>query len=216
MKLILLFLLVGMIAASGWAEVYKPEPYSPDLVKKAEAGDPKAQFDLHRYFSEKWSEAPWLSVWNPICCVYPKGYRAEQNIKEALKWLTKSAEQGHPNALFVLGFYYYGGLGVTKDRKETIKLWTKAAEQGFALAQSSLGNRYALGDGVTQDYMEAVKWYKKAAEQGNASSQFKLGSSYANGEGVTKDMKEAVKWWTKAAEQGDADAKEELEKLKSK
>jgi TPR repeat protein len=29
-------------------------------------------------------------------------------------------------------------------------------------------------------------------------------------------MREAVKWWTKAAEQGDANAKEELEKLKSK
>jgi TPR repeat protein len=205
-----------MLSVSGWAEVYKPEPYSPDLVKKAEAGDAKAQFDLHRYFADKWVEAPMLSFWNPIRYVYPRGYRREQNIKEAAKWLTKSAEQGYPNALFILGFYYYGGLGVTKDRKETVKLWTKAAEQGFALAQSSLGNRYALGDGVTQDYMEAVKWYKKAAEQGVASTQFRLGSCYANGEGVTKDMKEAVKWWTKAAEQGDADAKEELEKLKSK
>ena len=216
MKLIPLFLLVGMLALSGWAEEYKPEPYSPDLVKKAEAGDPKAQVDLNRYLSEKWMDAPWLSLWNPIRYVYPKGYRAEQNIKEAAKWLTKSAEQGYPNALFILGIYKSVGLGVTKDMKEAINLWTKAAEQGFMPAQGFLGSRYANGNGVPQDYKEAVKWYKKAAEQGDASTQFRLGSCYANGEGVTKDMKEAVKWWTKAAEQGDADAKEELEKLKSK
>jgi TPR repeat protein len=216
MKLIPLFLLVGMLGVSGWAEVYNLEPYSPELVKKAEAGDPKAQFDLHRYFADKWGEAPMLSFWNPIRYVYPRGYRGEQNIKEAAKWLTKSAEQGYPNALVILGFYKYGGLGVTQDRKETIKLWTKAAEQGFMIAQSLLGSRYASGNGVPQDYKEAVKWYKKAAEQGYASAQFNLGSCYANGEGVTKDMKEAVKWWTKAAEQGDADAKEELERLKSK
>jgi len=216
MKLIPLFLLVGMLPVSGWAEEYKLEPYSPDLVKKAEAGDPKAQFDLQRYYSEKWGEAPWLSVWNPIRYVYPKGYRAEQNIKEAAKWLTKSAEQGYPNALFVLGLYKSAGLGVAKDRKETIRLWTKAAEQGFMPAQCLLGSRYAYGDGVPQDYKEAVKWYKKAAEQGDASTQFRLGSCYANGEGVTKDMKEAVKWWTKAAEQGYEDAKEQLRRLKSK
>ena len=168
MKLITLFLLVGMIAASGWAEEYKLEPYSPELVKKAEAGDPKAQFDLHRHYSDKWGEAPMLSFWNPIRYVYPRGYRTEQNIKEAAKWLTKSAEQGYPNALFILGFYFNGGLGVTKDKKKTIKLWTKAAEQGFMPAQSCLGNRYALGDGVTQDMKEAVKWWTKAAEQGDA------------------------------------------------
>ena len=124
MKLIPLFLLVGVFAVSGWTEQYKLEPYSPELVKKAEAGDSKAQ--------------------------------------------------------------------------------------------SLLGGCYYFGNGVPQDYKEAVKWYKKAAEQGDGSTQFRLGTCYANGKGVTKDMKEAVKWWTKAAEQGNADAKEELERLKSK
>ena len=46
MKLIPLFLLVGMMAVSGWAEDAKPEPYSSELVKKAEAGDATAQHDL--------------------------------------------------------------------------------------------------------------------------------------------------------------------------
>ena len=37
MKLITLFLLVGMLAVSGWAEDAKPRPYSLQLVKRAEA-----------------------------------------------------------------------------------------------------------------------------------------------------------------------------------
>ena len=38
MKLIPRFLLVGILAVSGWADDAKPEPYSPELVKRAEAG----------------------------------------------------------------------------------------------------------------------------------------------------------------------------------
>jgi hypothetical protein len=46
MKLILLLLLFGMLAVSGWAEDAKPEPYSAELVKIAEAGDARGQYDL--------------------------------------------------------------------------------------------------------------------------------------------------------------------------
>jgi hypothetical protein len=38
MKLIPLFLLVGMLAVNVWAEEAKPDPFSPELVEKAEAG----------------------------------------------------------------------------------------------------------------------------------------------------------------------------------
>ena len=41
MKLIPALLIVGMLKVSGWAE-----GYSPELVKKAEAGDAKAQCNL--------------------------------------------------------------------------------------------------------------------------------------------------------------------------
>ena len=63
---------------SGWAEDEKPEPYSPELVKKAEAGDAKAQDDLGR-------------------CYY-KGEGVTQDFKEAVKWRTKASEQNDANA----------------------------------------------------------------------------------------------------------------------
>lgn len=119
MRLIPLFLLVGMLAVSGWAEDAKPEPYSPELVKKAEAGDAKAQCDLGS--------------------VYCLGDGVTKDYKEAVKWWTRGAEQGNAKAQCALGVCYYEGDGVAKDYKEALKWLTKAAEQGIPEAKGVLG-----------------------------------------------------------------------------
>ncbi|MCX6947738.1 MAG: tetratricopeptide repeat protein [Verrucomicrobia bacterium] len=98
MKLIPLFLVVGMLAVSGWAEDAKPEPYSPELVKRAKAGDAKAQFDLG------------------LCYVRADGVNKDN--KEFLKWLTKSAKQGYAPAQCNLGRCYYYAMGIKKDYEE--------------------------------------------------------------------------------------------------
>ena len=118
MKLIPIFLTLGLLAVSGRAEQPKPEPYSPELVKKAEAGDAKAQCNLG------------------TC--YARGEGVTQDYKEAIKWWTKAAEQGNVNAQFYLASCYGLGQGVTKDEKEAVKWCTKAAEQGFAGAKEAL------------------------------------------------------------------------------
>jgi tetratricopeptide (TPR) repeat protein len=194
MKLIPLSLLVGIFVVSGWAYDYRtPEPYSAELVKKAEAGDAVAQFDLGLCYSE--------------------GLVVAKDKKEALKWITKSAEQGYSFAQSDLGVRYLLGLGVAKDEKEALKWYKKVAEQEATPttpAQSFKGTyeQNYLGDyySFTKDYKEAVKWYTKAAEQGDTQAQNNLGSLYYKGEGVTQDYKEAVKWYTKSAEQGNAEA----------
>ena len=78
MKLIPALLIIGMLAVSGWAERAKIEPYSPELVKKAEVGDATAQHDLG------------------TCYYYGKG--VAKDYIEAVKWYTKSAEQGDERA----------------------------------------------------------------------------------------------------------------------
>ena len=82
MKLIPLFLLVGMLGVSGWAEEWKPEPYSTELVKKAESGDALAQLNLGSFFYH--------------------GQGVGKDEKEAVKWYTKSAEQGNETAKYAL------------------------------------------------------------------------------------------------------------------
>ena len=133
MKLIPLFVLFGMFAVSGWAE--EKTIYSPELVKNAESGDAKAQFDLG--------------------ACYSKGDGVTQDYKEAVKWYTKSAEQGNAEAQFCLGICYEGN-GVTPDWSKAVKWLTKSAEQGNAVAQVHLAGCYEYGNGVAKDEKEKV------------------------------------------------------------
>jgi len=121
---------------------------------------------------------------------------------EAFPYFKKSAEQGHAEAQFNLGFMYEKGQGVDQDKKQAAYWYRKAAEQGLAEAQCNLGVMYD----EEEDYKQAVYWYRKAAEQGHAVAQNNLGVMYKYGKGVKRDYKQAVYWYRKAAEQGHARA----------
>ncbi|MDR0481084.1 MAG: sel1 repeat family protein, partial [Gallionellaceae bacterium] len=121
-----------------------------------------------------------------------------------------AAEQGDAEAQRTLGFNYYNGEDVEKDREKAAFWYRKAAEQGHANAQYNLGCLYDSGEGVEQDYEQAAFWYRKAAEQGHANAQHNLGCLYDSGEGVKQDHEQAVFWYTKAAEQGYADSQNNL------
>ena len=228
MKLITLFLLVGMLAVSGWAQNGEYEPYSAGLVKKAEVEDAVDQYNLGQ--------------------CHEKGLGVIRDNKEAVKWYTKSAEQGHVKAAFNLSQCYEDGQGVRRDKKQAMKWFVKVldstdikelhvilrsidpyccydsdksflllrrmAELGNAKAQYDLGWAYAhpRRSGHVCDPIEAVKWYEMAAEQGNADAQYELGMCWARYYG---DRKDALKWLTKAAEQGDERAKKALERIKA-
>ena len=107
--------------------------------------------------------------------MYTKGEVVRQDYKEALKWYTKAAEQGHLEAQKFLGsLHYYGdmdGIKVPQDDKELLKWYTKAAEQGDKYAQYRLGTIYSGGLRVGQDYKEALKWHTKSAEQGHLGAE---------------------------------------------
>ncbi len=125
---------------------------------------------------------------------------------DPLKWTREKAEQGHAKAQSNLGWMYYYGNGVPKDKVEALKWHGKAAEQGHAIAEHDLGWMPHNREGVPKNYVEAVKRHG-TAEQGHADAQFRLGWMYAKGQGgLPQDHVEAVKWYRKAAEQGYATA----------
>jgi TPR repeat protein len=69
---------------------------------------------------------------------YYRGQGVPQDHKEAVKWLTKSAEQGDAAAQCLLGLCYENGTGVAKDQKEAVKWYTKSAEQGDERAKKAI------------------------------------------------------------------------------
>ena len=154
---------------------YNFQPYSQDLVKRAEAGDAKAQYNLG------------------VC--YAKGEGVTQEFKDAVSWWTKAAKQDFLLAQHDLGNCYFNGDGINKDYKEAVMWYTKSSGKGYAASQYNLGNCYFYGTGVGKDEKEAVKWYTKSAEQGNVDAQRNLGLCYYKGTGVKKDEQKAAKWF---------------------
>ena len=127
--------------------------------------------------------------------MYQDGKGVKHDIKEAMKWYLKAAEQGDIYAQFNLALIFENGKnGVDQDYKEAMKYYRLAAEQGDAGAQFNLGFMYGKGEGALRDYKESVKWYLKAAEQGHAKAQYNLGFMYVNGQGVKKDYSRAHMW----------------------
>ena len=176
MKLILLILLVGKLAMSGWAQIEKPEHYSPELVKKAEAGDAVAQWNLGMCYSGS--------------CPLPQGFteckEVKKNPEEAIKWFTKSAEQGYPQAQFEMSQYYN----------------TKANE--YIRTTENLPR-------IEEARKIADEWCLKAANGGNRGAQLQLASNYfynsrSKGAARIEELEEAKRWYTKVAEKGDKQA----------
>ena len=57
---------------------------------------------------------------------------------EAVGWYRKSAEQRYPQAQYDLGYMYYYGYGVPRDRVGANDLFQKAAAQGNEDAKRAL------------------------------------------------------------------------------
>ena len=63
--------------------------------------------------------------------MYGVGLGVLQDYKEAVKWYTKSAEQGFSGASSNLALMYVIGLGVFKDYVMAHMYWTIAAVNGY-------------------------------------------------------------------------------------
>ena len=196
MRLIVPLLVLGMLlagcsrphavpAASEGAQkkVTEPWDYSPDLIRRAEAGDPAAQC--------------WLGD------RYNDGKGVEKNDELATKWWKKSADQGNPDAQFHMGWRCWDGRGgVARDRVEATRYWRLSADQKNPWSMAALGNAYLFGDGIPQDYKEAVKYFRVAKDGGSSWAQALLGRCYENGWGVPKDRQEAIRLYRRAAAMG--------------
>lgn len=115
----------------GGASIWAQSPDFDALRRKAEAGDPKAQFDLAEAYSEG----------NGVAKDFPQG----------MEWLKKSATQGYAGAQVVLGIIFQQGINTEKDPSEAAKWFRKAAKQAdkdpkhAQTAQSHLSEMLAQG-----------------------------------------------------------------------
>lgn len=125
----------------------KPPPYEelpyPLLLKKAETGDLKAQFELGSR--------------------YNYGRDLPKNTREALRWLRKAAQSGNTDAQRLLAVKLFEGHDVTVDQEEAFKWAQRLADAGDRPGQFMLGNLYANGEGTDRNLIRAYMWFDIAA-----------------------------------------------------
>jgi TPR repeat protein len=124
------------------------------LTKKAQAGDPQAQYDLGM--------------------VYQMGDEVSGNLETAFGWYLKAANQGHAEAQFTAGQCYFYGDGIAKDEALGAKWYYEAAMQDHTQAICALGECYIAGEGVERDHAESLKWFSKAAAKGEKGAQSRI------------------------------------------
>mmetsp|Transcript_27370 Transcript_27370/g.44552 ORF Transcript_27370/g.44552 Transcript_27370/m.44552 type:complete len:1085 (-) Transcript_27370:89-3343(-) len=121
------------------------------------------------------------------------GEGVTKNVPDALKWITKSAELGFPEAQSMLGrLYVTGEEGVPVDMAKGRHWLERAAAQGMGDALNMLSRISAP--------KEAHGHLKRAAETGKAADCYALGMAYLEGkDGTPQDDGMALLWIKKAA-----------------
>lgn len=155
---------------------------SEKLRRSAEAGDPRAAFEVGMRFAEG------------------RGVTADP--MAAADWYALAAEKGLAPAQYRMAVALEKGIGVTRDTEKAKRWYLSAAEAGNVRAMHNLGVLYAN----SRDIASALPWFQKASDLGLKDSQFNLGIIHALGSGVKQDLAVSYKWFALAARQGDKEA----------
>jgi TPR repeat protein len=189
-------LLVAILLSGNWNEL----PIGPgggSQPKVASKLDPQLKTDIEA-----------------VQQLLPKGKSSDDYVKaqgpKRIDLWHKAAEQGFPEAQFLLARCYALGVGVEEDQVQAVSWLRKAAEQGNAAAQVSLAYCYEMGQGIAQHLQAAVAWYEKAANAREPRAMYYLAGCYRDGIGVTKNLPKAIEWYEKAANAGEPRAMKDL------
>ena len=109
--------------------------------------------------------------------MYEVGFGVMQDNREAIYWITRSANQKHEAAGFKLLYFDIEREGLRGNNKARIKELHRLAERGNAQAQYYLGKMYKHGVGVNKNNEVAADWLNKAASAGVLEAEIELAST---------------------------------------
>src|SRR5205823_2203114 len=91
------------------------------------------------------------------------------NLKEAIHWYQRAANNECEFASYNLGECFEFGIGVKKNIVKAFEWYKKSAEKEDSEdsgALNKLGHFYANGMGTEKDLKKAFHWYQKAVDDG--------------------------------------------------
>ena len=142
----------------------------------------------------------------------PRGQEllVQERYQEAWALLAPLAEQGNPEAQYLLGHMLDVGLGTNPDAPSALGWFLKAAEQGHQEAALRAGLAYLQGRGVDPNPEKGVAFLEQAAAFGHHPAELALGKALLLGALGEGHGAEAVRWLACAADGGDGEAAEIL------
>ncbi len=113
----------------------------------------------------------------------------------------RMAEQGNPDAKYILATKYRNGEGVEMDKAKAAQLYRELADNGDSDAQYDLAFMLDNGEGIEMDRTESEKYFRLSADQGDSDACLCYGGilfergEYADAEHyfITSAMKGDVK-----------------------
>lgn len=137
---------------------------------------------------------------------FENSWGVEEDMKQALMWYKKAAEQQQKSSYNSIGNIYRTGKGVKQDFKEAFHWFKLGADAKDAQAMLNLGNCYYFGMGTEKNLNEALKWWQESANYSNVYALAQMGDCYYYGIGVERNIEKAIDYFTQAADRNIAGA----------
>ncbi|KGP62250.1 endopeptidase IV [Legionella norrlandica] len=134
--------------------------------------------------------------------LYLYGYGQLKNNNVAMRYFTKSAEQGYLPAIQLMAKYE---LLHEKNPEQAVRWFKQAASAGDVSAQMFMAAAYLYGVGVKKSTDVARRYYIDAAKNGNAIAQYTLADYFLDSKNGS-NKKLGMIWLSKSAESGDPKA----------
>ena len=112
-------------------------------------------------------------------------YREKGDNIKAYYWVKKGADNGDMFSLYLLGNYYFDGIGTEKDYSKAFSCYAKAACHGIENAQACLGQCYWKGIGCEKDHSLAFYWFNELEEKTFDDANWYLAFCYEFGIGTS-------------------------------
>ena len=117
---------------------------------------------------------------------------------------------------YMLGNFYYNGLGVRQSYEKALQYSKKACDLGSGEACASVGWEYYKGEGVKKDLKTALKFYTKSCKLEFGAGCGLLGVFYHDGDVVKQNLSKAKELFGKACDLGEQIGCDDYKELKEK
>ena len=132
---------------------------------------------------------------------------------DAAAQLMDIAENGDPDAQYLVGRLYRDGPVLIPDSVKTQYWFDQSARRGHVPAQYELGKLLFSDNPEVHDTELGIQWLEYAAHHGSDCAAYQLGKEYLRGKVVERDTAKAMEYFTQSAEAGNQFAQYVLGKL---